>query len=272
MAWLGAISPALARAPGECEPARGGGAREVVGLHLGDVVAELREGARHVAGEARLDRLLQRRVALAHDLVHDGGLMPPRWSWAKGLPASTASSCFSSPTSTTRGIRSASAIRSRSRACTVEASEPSSTTRAVLANAARISFWPFFRHASFGNPGVAREEALQGLALDPGFGGERARGRGRGREAADRVALLLKERAGAGEHGGLAGAGIALDADGAVSGGKDELHRRLLAVGEGTVTERLVDGAGAHGSRAAGPGRPASARWFPSRRRLRGRW
>ena len=41
------------------EPARGGGGREVVRLHLRDVVPELLEGARHVAPEARLDRGLQ---------------------------------------------------------------------------------------------------------------------------------------------------------------------------------------------------------------------
>ena len=35
-------------------------------------------------------------------------------------------------------------MRRRSRACTVEASEPSSTTRMVFANAARISRAPFF--------------------------------------------------------------------------------------------------------------------------------
>ena len=36
------------------------------------------------------------------------------------------------------------AILKRSRACTVAASEPSSTTRMVFAKAARISFAPFF--------------------------------------------------------------------------------------------------------------------------------
>ena len=69
--------------------------------------------------------------------------MPAAWSCAKGLPASTASSCFSSPTSTTRGMRKRSAILSRSRAWTVEASEPSSTTSTVFANTPRISFSPF---------------------------------------------------------------------------------------------------------------------------------
>ena len=70
--------------------------------------------------------------------------MPAAWSWAKGLPASTASNCFASPTSTTRGMRSALAILSRSLAWTVDASEPSSTTRIVFAKAPRISLAPFF--------------------------------------------------------------------------------------------------------------------------------
>ena len=70
--------------------------------------------------------------------------MPACRSWAKGLPASTASSCFASPTRTSFGMRSTLAILSRSRAWTVEASEPSSTTSTVLANAARISLAPFF--------------------------------------------------------------------------------------------------------------------------------
>ena len=65
---------ALARLGRQREPARRGGAREIVGVHLGHVVAELLEGAGDVAREARLDRLLQGRIALAHDLVHHRGL------------------------------------------------------------------------------------------------------------------------------------------------------------------------------------------------------
>ena len=80
--------------------------------------------------------------------------IPAAWSWAKGLPASTASSCFASPTSTTRGIRSSAAMRSRSRACTVDASEPSSTTRIVLAKAARISLAPFFESLPSATPAL----------------------------------------------------------------------------------------------------------------------
>ncbi len=67
------------------EPARGDGAGEVVGLHLGDVAAEPVEGPRDVAREARLDRFLQGRVALAHDLVYDGGLHAGGLELRKGL-------------------------------------------------------------------------------------------------------------------------------------------------------------------------------------------
>ena len=69
--------------------------------------------------------------------------MPASCNCANDLPASTASSCLESPTSTTRGMRRTLAMRSRLRACTVEASEPSSTPRTVFANAARISRSPF---------------------------------------------------------------------------------------------------------------------------------
>ena len=49
-----------------------------------------------------------------------------------------------SPTSTMHGMRISVAILKRSRAWTVEASEPSSTTRIVFAKAEPISFAPFF--------------------------------------------------------------------------------------------------------------------------------
>ena len=70
--------------------------------------------------------------------------MPARCSCTKGLPASTASSCFASPTSTTRGRRTSLTMRSRFLAWTVEARDPSSTTSTVfLEHAACISRAPF---------------------------------------------------------------------------------------------------------------------------------
>ena len=63
---------------------------------------------------------------------------------AVGSDASTASSCFSSPTSTTRGNRSSFAMRRRFLICTVDASEASSTTRTDFENFPRSAFAPFF--------------------------------------------------------------------------------------------------------------------------------
>ena len=56
-------------------------------------------------------------------------------------------------------------MRRRSRACTVEASEPSSTTRMVPANAARIALRALFRKPALGDAGVAGKEPLQGFGL-----------------------------------------------------------------------------------------------------------
>ncbi len=60
-------------------------------------------------------------------------VIPAAFNCAKGLPASTPSSCFSSPTNTTRGRRSAVAMRSRLLICSLDESEDSSTTSTVLA-------------------------------------------------------------------------------------------------------------------------------------------
>ena len=63
--------------------------------------------------------------------------IPARLSCSNGFPASTAPSCFSSPTSTTRGTRSVVATRSSPRICSLDASEDSSTTSTVFENEAR---------------------------------------------------------------------------------------------------------------------------------------
>ena len=60
---------ALALPLGEPAPARGAG--EIVGIGFSHAVAELLEGALHVAREARLDRFAQLGILLARDLVHD---------------------------------------------------------------------------------------------------------------------------------------------------------------------------------------------------------
>ena len=58
------------------------------------------------------------------------------------------------------------AILSRSRACTVEASEPSSTTRIVFAKAARISLAPFFVNRPSATPALrARNRCRVSLSI-----------------------------------------------------------------------------------------------------------
>ena len=69
----------------EREPARGRGAREIVRLHLGDVAAELLEGTVDIAREARFDGFLERRLALAHDLVHHRALHARALQLREGL-------------------------------------------------------------------------------------------------------------------------------------------------------------------------------------------
>ena len=195
--WLGAISPAFARSSGrQREPARGGGAREVVGLHLGDVLAELVEGPRHVAREARLDRFLQGRVALAHDLVHDGGLHARLLELREGLAGVhgvelllVADQHHAGDAQRVRDPEQVAGLDGGGERALVDHERGLGERRAHLLLA-------LLRHAAPGNPGVAGEEALEGLRSDAGLAFERARGRGRGGEPADLVALLLQERRG----------------------------------------------------------------------------
>ena len=69
----------------QCEPPCGRRTREVVGVHLGDALAELLERARGVAREARLHGFLQRGIALAHYLVHHRGLHAGSLELGEGL-------------------------------------------------------------------------------------------------------------------------------------------------------------------------------------------
>ena len=90
---------------------------------------------------------------------------------------------------------------------------------------------------ALGDPCVAGQEPLQGLALDAGLGSERACGRGRRRKTDDALAALLREEAGAVQHGRLAGAGVALDADHPIPCREDETHRLPLARGQPSVVQ-----------------------------------
>ena len=221
----------------EPEPARSDGAGDVVGVHLGDVGTELLEGRGDLAPEARLDGLPSgpgSRWRMISSMV--AVFMPACWSWAKGFPASTASSCFASPTSTRRGMRSAAAITEQ------VAGLDGGGERALVdhqdgfreGRAQRPSAPPGLRQPPFGDAGIAGEEALQGLAAAMPASAASVFGRrgGRARGPDHAVAALLRENPGAVQHGRLAGSGIALDADHAILGREDQLDGLLLSSGE----------------------------------------
>ena len=142
-AWLGAISPAFSRSVGDSASQRAAAApARLSGFTSATLEPSfsnaLRTSPARLASTAAFSSGSRWRMISSITAV----FMPAACNCANGLPASTASSCFSSPTRTTRGTRKALAIRSRSRACAVEASEPSSTTSTVLPYAARMSRSP----------------------------------------------------------------------------------------------------------------------------------
>ena len=167
----------------ECEPARRRGAGEIVRLHLGDVVPELPEPARDVAREARLDRFLQGRIALAHDLVHHRGLHAGALKLREGLAGIdrvelllVADEHHAGDAERIGDPEQVPGLDGGGERALVDDEGGLRERAAHLVGALP-------RHAPFGDARVAREEALQGLARDPRLGFEGARRRGRGREA-----------------------------------------------------------------------------------------
>ena len=142
--WLGAITPVRSRSSGESFSQRAATAPAMLSGFT-SATLELSLSNALPISPARLASTASFRSGSRWRMISSivAVFMPAACSCAKGLPASTASNCLESPTSTSFGIRSSRAIRSRSRAWTVEARKPSSTTSAVFANAARISFAPF---------------------------------------------------------------------------------------------------------------------------------
>ena len=143
-----------------------------------------------------------------------------------------------------------SAILSRSRVCAVRSQGALVHHQHGLAEPCLHGPLTIPGEPALGDARVAGEEALQGLARNAGLGIEGAGGRGRRRQAPDLEAALLQQSPGALQHGGLAGAGIALHAHDAILVGQDQLHSLLLSGREGAVAERLVDGTPAHRGRA----------------------
>ena len=233
----------------EPEPPCGGRAGEIVGLHLRHVGAELLEGFPNVAREARLDRGFQVGIALAHDLLHGrrlhAGLLQLRERLACIHRVELFCIAHQHDPGKAQGVCDPQEVAGLDRGgegslVHHQHGLPISGSHLPLA---------LLRQPSLGHPGVAGKEALQGLALDPGLRFQGPRGRGRGREALDLVAPLLEERAGAAQHGGLAGPGIALHADNAVLFREDQLDRVPLALRQRSLSEGLVHGPGAHRDR-----------------------
>ena len=164
--------------------------------------------------------------------------MPAAWSWAKGLPASTASKLLlvahQHHAGNADGIRDPKQVpglHRRGKRALVDHQHGLPERGAHLPRALP-------RQPPLGDARVAGEEALQGLGLDAGFGRQRARRRGRRRDPDRAVAAPGGKLPGAVEHGGLAGAGIALHADHPVLRGEDGLHRLPLAHGQAALVQQ----------------------------------
>ena len=218
-------------------------------------VAEPLEGPVDVACEARFDGLLERRLALAHDLVHYSALHAGRLQLREGLAGVdgielllVAHQDHTGDAERVGDPEQIARLRGRGERALVHHQHRLAVP--ILHGPLAPMGEPAFRDAR-----VAGEEALQGLARNAGLSIEGARGRGRRRQPPDLEAALLQQCARPVQHGGLAGAGIALHPHNAVLLGQDQLHGLLLSGREGTVAEHLVDGTPAHRSR----GPPLSA-------------
>ena len=200
--------------------------------------------------EAGLDGLLQRRLALAHDLVHRRAPHAGGLQLREGLAGIhgielllVAHQDHAGDAERVGDPEQVARLRGGGEGALVHHQHGLAEPR--LHGLLTLAGEPAFRDAH-----VAGEEALQGLARNTGLGIQCAGGRGRRRQAPDLEAALLKQGPRPVQHCGLAGAGVALHADDAILPGQDQLHGLLLSGREGAVAERLVDGAPAHRGRA----------------------
>ena len=204
------MTPVFARAfSSSPEPARGNRAGDIVRLHFRDIAPELLEGALDVPLQARLDRFLQRRIALAHDLVHRRGLHAGGLELGERLARvhrvellRVAHQHHARDAELVGYAQEIARLHGGGERAFVDHQDGLREDGAHFLRA-------LLREPALGNPGVAREEALQGFRLDAGLGGERLHRRGGRREARHAVSLLLREYPRPVQHGGLARAGVA---------------------------------------------------------------
>ena len=254
------------------EPARGDGARDVVGLHLRDVAPELLEGLADLALEARHHGLFQGRITLAHDLVHHRGLHAGGLELGEGLAGvdgvellGVADQHHAGDADLVRDSEQIAGLHGGSQRALVDHQDGLREGGAHLLRALP-------RQPSLGHAGVAGEEHLEGFGLDSGFRRQRLHRRGRRREADHPVALLLRQHPGPVEHGGLAAAGVALDADHAVLSRQDQLDGVLLPGRERPLVEVPLDHPAPHRRPPAALARTHGRDGFPFLPdRLRGR-
>ena len=100
--------------------------------HLGHALAQHFERRLDLARKARTHRFLQFGVALAHDLVHHRRLHAGRSQLREGRSRFYTVQLLLVPDQDDAAVRNVVAILSRSRICSVDASELSSTTTSVL--------------------------------------------------------------------------------------------------------------------------------------------
>ena len=122
---VGAITPVFSRASGESASQRAATAPAILsGLTSATLLPSLSNALpispARLASTASFSAGSRWRMISSMTAV----CIPAAWSWAKGLPASTASSCFASPTSTTRGMRTSFAILKRSAEAVQRRQEP----------------------------------------------------------------------------------------------------------------------------------------------------
>ncbi len=229
-AWEGAITPVASRASASSRSQRAAtGAGDIVGFDLRDVGPELLERASDVALQARLDRLLQHGIALAHDLVHRGGLhagglelgerlppRPPRRAASHRPPAQRGESAV-------RPLCAAGRAPARSRRASPRR-PPGSSSRRRRASPSR----PFFVSLPSATPALRARNIWRVSVAMPASEARVCAAEAEGASPAMRQPFFSASVPGPVQHGGLARPGVALHADHPVLRRQNQLHRVLL--------------------------------------------
>ena len=256
----------------EVQPVPRGLGSEIAVLDLPDVVAELGERGLHVAGEARLDRSLQLRIALAEDVVHHRRGHPGGPELAERLP------CLDRAELLLVADQHHARQAQRGRDAHEVANLLAGSERGFVHHQDRLRVrgaelaQPGRRAPAVGYPVMTREVALQGLRFDAGLVLKRLRRRGRRREADGPVALACGEHPEPLQHRRLASAGKTLHRDHPVGAGEDCLDRLFLTFVEAAPVKLGLRDPAAHDGflRPLARAHQRDGLGFPRQRRVRG--